>query len=189
MNADSPEVAYRIDEGAKLVWVDPAWQVFAREHGASELADGSILGESLWSFIEGVETRHLYELMFNKVRRDRSSIVLPFRCDSPDRRRFMELRIGVGTRSRNELELAARLLRAEPRDAVPLLESKAQKSRAMLAICSFCKRIEVTTVGWLEVEEAASRIGLLSNATLPKLSHGVCPDCRGRARDLLTRSH
>ena len=56
----------------------------------------------------------------------------------------------------------------------------------MLAICSFCKRIEVRTVGWLDVEAAASELELLSESALPRLSHGVCPDCKSRARVLLT---
>ncbi len=186
VNGQPLEVAYRIDESANLVWVGDTWTAFAHENGASQLAERSILGESLWHFIEGIETRHLYQLIFDKVRCDRSAIVLPFRCDSPDLRRFMELRISPHPESRGELQLTAFLLNSEPRDAVPLLDRDIARCRGMLAICSFCKRIEVDAVGWLEVEAAASQLELLSESAMPRLSHGVCPDCKGRARVLLT---
>ena len=83
-------------------------------------------------------------------------------------------------------QLSAWLRKSEPRDAVPLLDPDMERRRGMLVVCSFCKRIEVSRVGWLEVEAVASQLELLSEPAMPRLSHGVCPDCKSRARVLLT---
>ncbi len=189
MSTRSPDVAYRIDADAKLVWVGGGWEAFALENEAPTIADRSILGESLWRFVNGVETRHVYEMMFEKIRRDRTAVIVPFRCDSPDMRRYMELRIGLASSSGDELELVAVLLRTEPRPSAPLLEPRGSRSRELLGICSFCKRVEVMAADWVEVDEAVSRLELLAAANLPNLSHGVCPDCRSRVQELMTPGH
>lgn len=189
MNGLPKQTTYRIDKDGMLTWVDLPWRHFARQNGAPELAVDSVLGQSLWDSVDGIETRHVYELMFKNVRRERCSIVLPFRCDSPDTRRFMTLKISPCSGPHEDIEFAAALLRTEPREPVPLLSQGERCSCSMLSVCSFCKRFEVPGSGWLEVEQAASRLGLLSTSRLPKLSHGVCPDCANRARALLMPRH
>ncbi len=187
MNARTRDVVYRVDTDARLVWVGQGWEAFALENDAPELADPSIVGESLWRFVDGIETRHLYEMMFEKIRRERTTVVVPFRCDSPELRRYMELRIGLASPSGAELELVAALLRTEHRTMTPPCGQRASGRGEMLGICSFCKRVEVMAADWIEVDEAVSRLGLLAAARLPNLSHGVCPDCRSRVHELMTR--
>ena len=63
--------SFNIDDLHRFVAIqtDPeVWMQFAEDNGASELVTQSIIGESIWSYIEGMEVRHLYEFVFEKIR-------------------------------------------------------------------------------------------------------------------------
>ena len=93
-----PSFVYSIDHNDSLLYVDEPWLAFARENRAPELTRDHVLGRSLWEFVAGAETRLLYESLFLKLRTSSGSIELPFRCDSPDRFRFMRLILESGPR-------------------------------------------------------------------------------------------
>lgn len=178
-----PPTRYRLDRDDRIAWMDDAWVAFAERNRAPELANPMIRGQPLWDFVAGIETRHLYELLFASVRRSGRVVELPFRCDSPDLRRFMKL--AVEALPGGELELRATLLREEQRSPAFLLDVDQPRGPETLSICSFCKRIPVAGGAWVEVEEAVEVLNLFANAALPRLSHGVCPDCRKRIGDLV----
>lgn len=165
---------YRVDPRARIVWTSANWDRFARENGAPELAGAAVRGASLWDFVSGPQTRHLYEALFARVEETQGSLRLPFRCDSPNVRRFMELRIAY--LSGGELELQARLLREEARPAVRLVDPAASRRGEALVVCSFCKSVR-TPGAWVEVEEAVARLGVFDADTVPPLRYGVCPAC------------
>jgi hypothetical protein len=171
---------YRLDELDRIRWVGGAWSDFARANGAPELAEADILGRRVWTFVAGIETRHLYELMFEAVRRGRGAVVVPFRCDAPQLRRFMELEIRSLPGA--ALELTASLLREEARAPEPLLDARAPRTSEVLSICSVCKRLRVAHDRWLAVEDAVRVLDLFGRVELPGLSHGVCPDCASLMR-------
>lgn len=171
----SANLTYRVDSADRLTAVDDAWKEFARYNQGEELAETSVLGRSLWDFIEDRETRHLFGLIVEKVRREAKSVSLPFRCDSPDHRRFLELRLDP--LEHGAVQFTSKLVREERRAPVALLDAGTPRSEEMLAICSWCKKVEVPD-GWKEIEEAAGIIELFSAAALPKLSHAICPACK-----------
>ena len=77
-----------------------------------------------------------------------------------------------------------RVLRIEFREPISLLDTGARRSRKLLSVCSWCKKIRVEQAGgpghaarWLEVEEAIAELGLFEPEILPELSHEVCEDC------------
>ena len=88
-----PEYEYTVDEDDVLEWVSSHWLTFAAENAAVGLQPEIILGRSLWEFVSGAETRHLYEHLFNKAREIQAPVSVPFRCDAPALRRFMRLTI------------------------------------------------------------------------------------------------
>ena len=75
--------AYRIDSRDTIVWCSESWDDFAVANEAPEACGEAILGHSVWRYFEGLETRHLYRMCFNRVRSGLGDIVLPFRCDGP----------------------------------------------------------------------------------------------------------
>jgi hypothetical protein len=72
---------------------------------------------------------------------------------------------------------SARLRSEEERDASqPLLDPDAPRGGGTLLMCGWCDRFEVDGE-WVEVEEAARRLGLFERSEMPRLSHGICPEC------------
>lgn len=170
---------YELDSEDRIRSVGGAWTSFARANGAEHLEHG-ILGTPIWDWIAGMDVRHLYRLLFTRVRGTHASVRLPFRCDSPDVRRFMELE--VTSLPDDGLLCNARLERSERRPQVSLLEPRAVRSEDLLAICSWCKRVRVSHVCWLEIEDALCALQLLQGAP-PAITHTVCPGCAARLDD------
>ncbi len=118
----------------------------------------------------------VYQLMFGRAREKNQEIRLPFRCDSPDLRRFMELSIqpiGDGA-----LNLAGEILRRESRPYAVVLDSNAPRGNYLLQICSWCKKLHLSNKGWVEAETAVSELGLFTSTEIPELTHGICPSCK-----------
>lgn len=168
---------YRIDADDRLIFVTTEWLDFARENEAASLSSQAVTGQSLFSFIGDPETRHLYRIIIDRVRQSRSGTVLPFRCDSPGIRRFMELHITP--MPEGAVEFDGRLIREEEREILPLLDPSVTRSDEIVVACSWCKRIDVDG-SWFEVEDAVRRMGLFNQSRLPRISHGICIDCSRR---------
>jgi hypothetical protein len=171
---DERTFVYRIDASNRIVYLNGAWDEFARENEAPELADDQILGKPLQQFVAGWETRHLYELVYASVRRHRREISLPFNCDSPTWRRAFRMR--VLPLPADGLEFAVKVVQIAPLSPQPLLERHIERAPAILVICSWCKKLRLENDRWAAIEEVAAG-GDLFTAAPPRLSHGVCPDC------------
>ncbi len=167
-------LSYAIDEHDHLIRVDDGYYRFAEENGWSEA--GSSLGRSLWDYVTGQELVKLQRLLLRRIRDEVGDIELPFRCDGPDVRREMDIRIVARPGGRVVL-FSARLRSEEERDAPqPLLDSGAPRSDETVEMCGWCDRFEVDGE-WVEVEEAVKRLQLFNRPVLPALSHGICPEC------------
>jgi hypothetical protein len=175
MAASRPKYCYRVDAADRLVWVDAWWLAFAAENGAPELTEQSVLGRSLWDFIEGNEPRRLFAEIHARVRRTSKTLVLPFRCDSPTLQRHLRLKIVPA--EQGELHYESILLRVEPQRMLTLLDPQQPRTDAMLTMCSGCKRALLEPVGWLEVEDISVRLRLFESRRVPQLRYTICPDC------------
>lgn len=168
-------IRYRLDADCRLTSVCDHWLPFAEANAAAGLTEDAVIGRSLWEFVADPTTRALYEVIFGHVRQHREPVRVPFRCDSPHERRFMELEIeALGT---GGLQLTSRLLRREPRDYSAVLDSELRHSDEVLVICGWCKRVETTAGEWLEVEGAIPLLGLFEPEPTPKLEHATCESC------------
>ncbi len=172
---DSDTVWYRVGSHDEIREASETWDAFALANGAPHLVLSQVVGQSLWSFIAGAEVRHLYELLLARIRESQKTVVLPFRCDAPDRRRFMEMAV-VGLAG-GEVEFVTRVVREEGRDPVSLETGAVESQNHLLAICSWCKRVRLTEAQWVELEQAIERLALFNRETLPPVTHGLCEDC------------
>ena len=93
---------------------NPTWTTFALENEGKAVLPERVIGRPLWSFVADATTRQLYRAMVKKARAG-ERLAFPFRCDSPSRRRFMEMHDRGG--EDGEVEFAARLLRLGPPSA------------------------------------------------------------------------
>ncbi len=169
------QVCYSVDADDILVSISEGWAPFAEENGAPHLGPAAVVGQPIWSFIAGQETRHIYESLFRKARETGKAVEVPFRCDSPAARRHM--RITIEPTGSEGLTLRSELLLEEPRDRVDLLDIAAERSEELVTLCSWCRRVKVTDGSWEETEVAIARLGLFQSTPLPRLTHGICPDC------------
>jgi hypothetical protein len=167
-------LSYAIDEHDHLVKVDEGYYSFAEENGWADA--GTSLGRSLWDYVAGEDLKKVQRLLLRRIRNEVGEVELPFRCDGPGVRREMEIRILARPGGRAVL-FSARLRSEEEREVFqPLLDPDAPRGDETLPMCGWCDRFEIEGE-WVEVEEAARRLDLFERAMMPRLSHGICPDC------------
>lgn len=165
---------YRINASADLVYVDENWAGFLAENGSGRTVPDAFLGSCLWNHFSDASTINLYQALIARARRLDREVIVPFRCDAPDRRRYMQMH--VRSVAAGEIEFCSVLLREEPRTAVALLNSRALRSQEMIRMCSWCKKIHVGD-SWREVEEAIGILNLFEVPSLPRITHTICRDC------------
>jgi hypothetical protein len=175
---DHPDVrvlTYRIDRNDIVVSLDEYWEPFAQENDAPGLTRDSVLGQPLWKFVEGLETRHIYGLILDRVRASSTSATIPYRCDSPDRCRYMEM--NISPLAEGGIQFTNRFLREEGRDPQAILDASADRSEEFLTLCSWCKKVKLPESEWVDADVAVERLRLFEALRLPKLTHGICLSC------------
>jgi len=168
--------SYRIDDNDIIVTLSDNWQDFlTANHGAENTHAENVIGKSLWTFICGVETRHLYQVVLRTVRDSQHQVKLLFRCDAPDARRYLQLIVAPGENS--SIEFKSQIIKTESRESVDVLRHDLARSEDAIRMCSMCKHIEVREQIWEETEQAINTMGLFEAERLPHIIHGLCPAC------------
>jgi hypothetical protein len=167
---------YRIDVRDIIVSVSQNWESFALDNAwGCELSPKNVVGHLLWDFIQDIETRHLYKEVFQRVRAGRPIGPIPFRCDSPQERRFLELFLSL--LPDGQVEITSTIVKTERRDPIRLLDKDMPRSSDFIRICSMCKKISTFHNKWVEIEEGLAQLRPFEACEMPKLTHGLCPDC------------
>lgn len=169
-------MVHQIEADDTLSWANAAWWQFAKENNASLLTPETVLGRSLWEFITEATTRQFYQIIVKRARTLMRKVELTYRCDSPEKRRFM--RMEVHPMSGGQLQFRNWIVREEIRPPLPLLTLGSHQGESLITMCSWCKRVKSpVTLAWLEPEEAVSQLQLFHYTAPPMISHGICPDC------------
>lgn len=170
---------YHIDSRNRITYLNQGWIDFAQENQAPELKPDTVLGQNLANYIADWETRHLYEIVYDRVRRTGQIVQLPFRCDSPGLRRFFQM--NIGPLSEGGLKFTVKVIRIEQRHLVALLDNSTERSADHVVICSWCKRVEFPADHWVDLEAVINKQDLFGQdffgSTPPVLTHDVCPEC------------
>jgi len=172
MNTDT-KLVYRIDSQDRIVFVNENWQKFATTNDASELTKENVLNRSIWDFITDETTRHFYREVLERVRSNKP-VFFNFRCDSPDHKRFMKMKISCEF---DEVIFETETLNLEKRDSQRILNRNEKRSNNLVVICGWCKKINISKMLWQEVEHAIETLGIFETEKLPQLSHGMCNHC------------
>ncbi len=166
---------YQVDHSDTIVAVGGDWDRFAADNGGGTRCEArQVVGASLWDFIAGDETQHLYGLVLGRVRALGRPVVLPSRCDGPRIRRFLS--ISITPLEDGAVRFDSTVVRTEARAPVALLDANAPRSLEVVRICSVCKDVHIEG-GWVSIEDAITSLGLFDKPTLPRLSHGLCSPC------------
>lgn len=164
---------YTIDSENKILSYSRNFEPFARTNGWHYFE--SITGKNLFDFIEGMEVQHIYKILFEFVRQGKSIGPIPFRCDSPSQRRYLELYLYP--LPEGSINIVTRLLRTEHRKPVTALMPNIERSDEIIVMCSMCKKIKLEEGLWKEIEEALKILRLFDVPNPPRISHGLCEDC------------
>ena len=165
---------YSVDANNIIQGVSDNFISFAHENMEIEIDNDIFVGRSIYKFMAGVEVKHLYELLIHHVRSTTKEVIVPFRCDSPSLRRYMELRITC--LAADEVQFESTLVREESRDPVKLLDYAETNSEELLRMCSWCKRVSIDEM-WVELEVSIQKLGLFNEAPFPLITHGICEQC------------
>jgi len=171
--ADEGIVVYRVDAEDRLAFVNDEWDRFAAANAGQACLSSKVLGRPLWDFVSDRTTRLLYGSMLAKVRAG-APVRFPFRCDSPDCRRFLEMSAGLA--DLGAVEFTVRTAAIESRPAQALLDPATPRTEALLRICGWCKKVEIGGL-WYETEVAVAKLGLFGAHALPLVTHGMCLEC------------
>jgi hypothetical protein len=177
MNSDKRSFTYHIDQDDRIFFINQEWLDFADENQSANLSEETIIGTSLWNHIVNSETVHIYETLIQKVRNGHSAIKIPYRCDSPNRRRFMEM--NIAPLEKQGVAFVNVILREELRPVVQLLNPQFPRNEQMLRMCGWCKKVNFKD-NWLETDEAVTTMKIFDDPELPKITHGICPPCKSK---------
>ncbi|MRR07158.1 MAG: hypothetical protein EG828_09465 [Deltaproteobacteria bacterium] len=167
---------YVIDRLDRIISVSDNWLLFAQENQAGESCHPDVIvNRSIWDFIDGIETRQFYEIILQTVRAKKKVVVLPFRCDAPNKRRYLELTITP--LQEDQIVFSSNTVHEEFRDTVDILEVNLPRSDELITMCSMCKKVALPENAWVEVEAAVVSLKLFEKNKLPRISHGICSGC------------
>jgi hypothetical protein len=188
MQIQGHSYAYRIDQQDVITGVCCNWRSFAFANDwRHEAGPERIVGDPLWKYIQGKETRHVYSELFSRVRKGLQVKSIPFRCDSPDERRFLQLDLVY--LSDGCIEVRSKIIRKEKREHLDLIDINVPRSgERFVTICSMCKKLAVSEDNWLEIEEALAHLRIFEKEEMPGLTHGFCEDCYQDTMRLLKQS-
>jgi hypothetical protein len=167
------EFIYQVDAKDRITSVDANWVAFAAENGLPALTAEAVTGKSLWDYVSNPTSKQFYKIFMAEVRKTGRTITVPFRCDSPECRRFMKL--AIQSLSHGALEFRSVLIREEPRPRVNLLDPGFPRTEEFLTMCAWCKKVKAPD--WVEAEAAVQQLKFFDQPQLPQITHGICENC------------
>lgn len=180
MAADK-DIVYRINAQDRFTFVNAEWDRFASANSGEASLSGKIMALPLWDFVSDETTRLLYRGMLKRVRAGHR-VRFPFRCDSPACRRFMTMDAHLTARDAVEFQTRIQALQERPPQA--LLDPSRLRAGTALRACGWCAKVAVGD-GWDEIEAAVTKLNLFGSASLPMITHGICPKCEAAMSNAL----
>lgn len=168
-------IEYLLDQDNVIITIVGPWQDFAEGNGGKQLSIDAVIGQPLLHFISGKVTKQCWLDVFCRVREQQRPVSIEYRCDAPDLKRFMCMRIVP--EQQGQLRLINQLLRQEPVAKVIKIQCAPQRTKHSCMRCSICNRISQAGA-WQEADEHKYNP---QQASL-FVTYGVCPDCK----DMLT---
>jgi len=168
MEPSPNEVTYSVDAMDLIVRVNDNWDRFAAANDSPDVSASAVIGTQLWRHISDMTLRQLLRAIFAKARQARRPLLLTCRCDGPDVRR--DLRLRIESEDGAAVHVTSTVVAEHPRQAA------LGNPETLLRSCSWCNRIDVSG-RWAELEEAIEELQLLHGPHFPALTHALCTRC------------
>lgn len=170
---DTPFI-HRIDADDRIVHANAGWWEFAKENGAHDLTPEKVLGRSVYDFIDGDSTKAVLRLIIERARGGRTPHPIPYRCDAPALRRFMEMRVRQALNG--EIEFINRVIRFEIDPSLPP-SAHFSEPPDFLRVCSWCKKVRLPDGTWEDLRSSSTALEMFASTHGRPLTHGICDDC------------
>lgn len=137
-------VRYELDQKDRIVKVGGDWDTFATANGAEELTKDAVIGHPLRRYVLGDVTRMFIDTMLTKVRVTGTPFSVPYRCDSPGTKRFMEMSLFMSSLP-GIIVAEHRLVKEQPMPPLSIWAADARANSSapgqLFKRCSMCNRL------------------------------------------------
>jgi hypothetical protein len=171
--ASGSPVEFLIDDEDRVIAVNREFVRFANENDW-QISRADVLGTTLWDHIDGRQVAALNRMLISSARSGGRTITLPMRCDSPTRKRLLD--VSLTPRFGGQVALSANPRQHARRPYQPLFVPSTCNGPGEIAACSWCARF-APAGDWIEAEEAAELIGIPRGTPAPRLKYTVCRRC------------
>lgn len=177
MSENIHKTAYWLDRDDRIIQVNANWDNFAETNEGHTVVSSEVLGRGIWEFVTGDITRMWVESLLQMGRVCGDAITRPYRCDSPDIKRFMNMTLvpeGSGV-----LRLEHRVIRTEKREKKVYFNAEqthTTDSKGLVERCSVCGCVKQDEQ-WKEAE-LFSCLGSEKNEIYLPVAYTVCGDCK-----------
>ena len=180
--ADRSAIYYKVDADDRIVEVGGGWDRFACQNDGSGAVADRVLGTRVYAHVKGEVCKTFVRTKLDAVRQLGKPIVRPYRCDSADCKRYMEMQISP--QRLGGLLLEHRLVRREPLERQIRFVFSPAARRSSLLRCSMCSRVRLAGQ-WREPELVAKHLPApapAGAASVHAVIYSVCADCKAAAR-------
>ena len=147
------------------------WDDFALQNNGDEIVSTCVVGRKLGEFISGDDTCEWILFLIDYARRTNKELTRVYRCDSPDEKRLMRMKIKPEENGR--IIVSSILMRSSKmKRRVDFMFHSAAKTQR----CSICNKIKVQE-SWIEPDDAVV-LKILDVQNPLRVVYAVCPLCK-----------
>lgn len=135
----------------------------------------SIVGHSIWDYIDNDEIRQLYKLILENVRKYQKQLQIPFRCDSSAMNSYLKLIISP--LKENHIQFISEVICIEYHKEIALWDTKIPRCDKKVSVCSICRLIKNESDKWIDAHIYMEDMKLVNEQIMPNIFHDLCPHC------------
>ena len=174
---------YSVDPQDRVRFVGGDWTDFAVANEGLALDKSQVLDRCLWRFISGLENRLVYQQILSFVRLHKRVVRFLFRCDGPQERRLVGMRIAPEPDGGCCFESA--ILHRHRQKHFALLDLRGPKTNDTVALCNWCMRVDCGPLGWRTLDDQCVHRSVFVADPGPRPVFTICPDCLAAVRHAL----
>ncbi|MCX8083671.1 MAG: 60S ribosomal export protein NMD3 [Calditerrivibrio sp.] len=162
--------SYVLDRDMKIIEVGSRWDLMVYENcGNFHVLKENVLGKSIFDFITGDHIRMWFESLLNLAKISGKPVIRDYRCDSPEVKRFMKMKIYL--LENNLIRLDHYIVKIE-KIVQPICLNFYNEFYLKVTRCSICNRFLYKN-RWIDVEEAVKYFYF----PLSSIVDIICNDC------------
>jgi len=171
------KLSYWVDKKNTIQKVNDSWdQAMDAESWSHRAASFNIIGQNILDFIVDDITRMYVASMLDAVRVCAKPLVRPYRCDSPECKRYMQMTVTPD--ADGLVRVSHELIKTEQlKQKAYFFNDQTNKNFSAHHVrCSLCNKLKkIGSSNWEDVDKLSDR-GQMMQKGNPVL-YGVCPKC------------